>query len=155
MLILARNTSTGSLVPRPSQAPVFDCLQYARTVGEGLVNLTSWSMVQASYVVTLICIVMLGRRPILHSVLITKTRQALTENNTKRTKHIQARRNSSKGLPNDMCKISAVTKFSWRGEKAATFGFAMLAAEPAVLLQTRVCSRSRTCLSALWTGLHV
>ena len=28
-----------SLVPRPSPAPVFDCLQYAKTEGEGLVNL--------------------------------------------------------------------------------------------------------------------
>ena len=29
-----------SLVPRPSPAPVFDRLQYAKTEGEGLVNLT-------------------------------------------------------------------------------------------------------------------
>ena len=28
-----------SLIPRPSLAPVFDCLQYAKTEGEGLVNL--------------------------------------------------------------------------------------------------------------------
>ena len=59
------------------------------------------------------CIAMLGRRLILRSVLATKTRQVLTENNIKRTKHIQARRNSSKELLNDMCKISAVTKFSY------------------------------------------
>ena len=32
-----------SLVPRPSPAPVFDRLQYAKTEGEGLVNLTTWS----------------------------------------------------------------------------------------------------------------
>ena len=57
-------------------------------------------------------IAMLGRRPILRSVLATKTRQALTENNITRTKHIRARRNISEGLPNDMCEISAVTKFS-------------------------------------------
>ena len=63
----------------------------------------------------------------MRSVVATKTRQALTENNIKRTKHIQARRNSSEGLPNE---ISAVTKFSLRSEKAATFGFATLAAEP-------------------------
>ena len=30
-----------SLVPRPSPAPVFDCLQYAKTEPEGLVNLTT------------------------------------------------------------------------------------------------------------------
>ena len=30
-----------SLVPRPSPAPVFDRLQYAKTEGEGLVNLTT------------------------------------------------------------------------------------------------------------------
>ena len=31
----------GSLIPRPSPAPVFDRLQYAKTEGEGLVNLTT------------------------------------------------------------------------------------------------------------------
>ena len=30
-----------SLIPRPSPAPVYDHLQYAKTEGEGLVNLTS------------------------------------------------------------------------------------------------------------------
>ena len=100
-----------SLVPRPFLAPVFDRLQYAKTE-EGLVNLTTWSAAQASHVVTLICIAMLGRSLILSSVLATKTRQTLTENNINRTKHIWARRNSSKVLPIDMCKISAVTKFS-------------------------------------------
>ena len=30
-----------SLVPRPSPAPVFDRLQYAKTEPEGLVNLTT------------------------------------------------------------------------------------------------------------------
>ena len=54
--------------------------QYAKTEGEGL----------------------LGRRPILGSVLAMKTRQALTENIIKRTKHMRARRNSSEGLQNDM-----------------------------------------------------
>ena len=33
--------STISLVPRPSPAPVFDRLQYAKTEPEGLVNLTT------------------------------------------------------------------------------------------------------------------
>ena len=45
-----------SLVPRPSPPPVFDRLQYAKTEGEGLVNLSMWSAAQASHVVTLICI---------------------------------------------------------------------------------------------------
>jgi len=31
---------SGSLVPRPSIPPVFDCLQYAKTEREGLGNLT-------------------------------------------------------------------------------------------------------------------
>ena len=31
-----------SLVPRPSLAPIFDCLQYAKTEGKGLLNLTTW-----------------------------------------------------------------------------------------------------------------
>ena len=30
-----------SLIPRPSLAPVFDCLQYTKTESEGLVNLTT------------------------------------------------------------------------------------------------------------------
>ena len=36
--------SKHSLVPRPSLAPVFDHLQYAKTEPEGLVNLTMWSV---------------------------------------------------------------------------------------------------------------
>jgi len=35
-----------SLVPRPSLAPVFDSLQYAKTEQEGLVNLTTWFAAQ-------------------------------------------------------------------------------------------------------------
>ena len=31
-----------SLVPRPSYRPVFDCLQYAKTEGEGLVHFITW-----------------------------------------------------------------------------------------------------------------
>ena len=50
------------------------------------------------------CIAVLGRGPILHSVLATKMRQASTEEDIKRTKHIQARMNSSEGLPNVMWK---------------------------------------------------
>ena len=114
-MVLSPTGSSGycfSLVPRPSPAPVFDHLQYAKTEGEGLVNLTMWSAAQTSHVVTLICIAMLGRRPILRSELATKTRKVLTENTIKRTKHIWVRRNGSERLPNDVCEISAVTKFS-------------------------------------------
>ena len=57
-----------------------------------------------------ICIAMLGRRPNLRSELAMKTRQVLTENKIKCRKHIRARRNSSEGLQNYMCEISAVTK---------------------------------------------
>ena len=42
--------------------------------------------------------------------------------------HIRARKYSSEGLPNDMCEISAVTKFT--AKKEAAFGFATLAAQP-------------------------
>ena len=49
-----------------------------------------------------ICIAMLGRSPILCSLLATKMRQAPTENNIERTKHIRARRNSSEGLLNEV-----------------------------------------------------
>ena len=31
-----------SLVPSPSHGPVFDCLQYAKTEGEGLVHFITW-----------------------------------------------------------------------------------------------------------------
>ena len=46
-----------SLVSRPSLAPVFDRLQYAKTGGgrggkEGLVNLTIWSVAQTSHILT-------------------------------------------------------------------------------------------------------
>ena len=34
----ARVVAIHSLVPRPSHHPVFDCLQYAKTEGEGLVS---------------------------------------------------------------------------------------------------------------------
>ena len=58
----------GSFVPRPSPAPVFDRLQYAKTEPEGLVNLTA---AQASHFITLICMAVLRRRLMLRSVLAT------------------------------------------------------------------------------------
>ena len=60
------------------------------------------------------------------SVLATKMRQVLMESNIKHTKHIRARRNSYEGLPNDMCKISAVTKFSSCSKKVAASDSGML-----------------------------
>ena len=97
-----------------------------------------------------ICIAMLARRPNLRSELATNTRQALTENNIKCRKHIRARRNSSVGLPNYMCEISAVTKKANVAEKQPLLDLQRLQQNhpSAVSLQTQVCSRSRTCLSA-------
>ena len=65
----------------------------------------------------LLCIhvAMLEKRQIsVRSVLSMKTRQALMEKKKaiKCIKYIQAGRNSYEGLLNDMCEISAVTKFS-------------------------------------------
>ena len=40
-LLFPYHLPLSSLVPRPSPAPVFDRLQYAKTEGEGLVNLTT------------------------------------------------------------------------------------------------------------------
>ena len=39
-MVSSEKKGLSSLVPRPSPASVFDCLQYAKTEGEGLVNLT-------------------------------------------------------------------------------------------------------------------
>ena len=93
-----------SLVPRPSPAPIFDHLQYAKTEGEGLVNLTTWSVAQALHVVTLI---RYGEGPILRSVLATKTRQAPTENNIKRRKHIR-------GIAPKGCRMTCVKYLQWQ-----------------------------------------
>ena len=41
LLMYQQTTCSPSLVPRPSPAPVFDRLQYAKTEPEGLVNLTT------------------------------------------------------------------------------------------------------------------
>ena len=51
----------------------------------------------------------------MRSELAMKTRQALTENTIKHTKHIRARRNSSEGLPNDMREISAARLVMYTG----------------------------------------
>ena len=60
-------------------------------------NLTTWSAAWCHISSHFICMVVLRRRLILRSVLATKTRQVPTENNIKCTKHIRARRHSSKG----------------------------------------------------------
>ena len=86
----------------------------------------------------------------MRSVLATKTRQALTENTIKRTKHIRARRNSSERLPNDMCEICAVTNLANVAKKQPLLDLKHLQRNhpSAVLLQTWICCRGRTCLSA-------
>ena len=83
----------------------------------------------------------------MRSVLATKTRQAPTENNIKRTKHIRARRDSSEGLPNDMREMSPVTNVA---KKKPLLDLQCLQRNipSVVLLRTRLCSRGRTCLSA-------
>ena len=53
------------------------------------------------------------------TILATKIRQALMENNVRSMKHIWARRNTSKSLPNYMCEISAATKFTEHNQKEA------------------------------------
>ena len=82
-------------------------------------------------------------------ILATKTRKVLTENNIKRKKHIQATRNSSEGLPSDMCEIPAVTNANI-AKKEPLLDLQRLQRNhsSAVLLQTWVCPRGGTCLSA-------
>ena len=77
----------------------------------------------------------------MRSVLAKKTRQAPTENNIKRTKHIRARRDSSEGLPNDVANVA---------KKKPLLDLQRLqrSIPSAVLLRARLCSRGRTCLSA-------
>ena len=53
------------------------------------------------------------------TILATKIRQALTENNVRSMKHIWAGRNTSKSLPNHMCEISATPKFTDHNRKEA------------------------------------
>ena len=112
--------------------------------------LITYSVAQASHVVTLICIAMLRRRLILCSALAMVTRQELTENNIKCTKHIWARKDSSKRLLNDMCEISAVINLANVAMKKLLLDLQCLQRNhpSAVLLQTQLCSRGRTCLSA-------
>ena len=88
---------------------------------------------------------------ILHSVLDTKMGLAPMENNIKRTKHIRARRHRSEGLPNDKSEISTVTKFIANvAKKKPSLDLQLLEQNrpSVVLLQSRLCSRGRTCLSA-------
>ena len=96
-----------TLVPRPSSAPVFDCLQYAKTELEGLVNLTMWPAARMSYFIMPYRYGCAAEKTDL--TFSMKTRQVPTENNIKHTKHIRARRHSSKGLPNNSSELS----YSW------------------------------------------
>jgi len=72
-----------------------------------MVNIITWSAALVLHFVTLVCIAMLLRRPFLRSVISTKTSA-----DGERHHHIRARRHSSKGLLNDVCEMSAVTKCS-------------------------------------------
>ena len=83
----------------------------------------------------------------MHSVLAMKTRQALTENNIKRKKHIRARRNSSKGLPNDTCEISNLANIA-KKQPLLDLQHLHWNHSSAVLLQTQVCCIGRTCFSS-------
>ena len=87
----------------------------------------------------------------MRSVIATK--QALTENTIKRTKYIRARRNSSKRFPNEMCEISVltvVTNLANVAKKQPLLDLKRLQRNhpSVVLLQTWICCRGRTCLSA-------
>ena len=96
-----------------------------------------WS---AAHAIMCICIAMLGRRPILHSVLTTKMRQAPMENNIKHTKHIRAKRNSSEGLLNDMWNICS-DKILTKKKPLLDLQRLQWYHPSAVLLQTQLCSR--------------
>ena len=64
---------------------------------------------------------------------------------------IRARSYSSEGLPNDMREVSAVTKCSYNIAKKKPFLDLQCLQRnrpSAVLLQSWLCSRGRTCLSA-------
>ena len=69
-------------------------------VGEG----TCWREGCGTSIKHVITLYVQLRRLILCSVLATKTKRALMEN-INHTKHIRARRHSSKGLPNDMWNV--------------------------------------------------
>ena len=94
-----------SLVPRPSSAPVFDRLQYAKMDPEGLVNLTMWPAARTSHFVT----PYRYGRAAEKTDLTFCTRYEDEASVIMHTKHIRARRHSSKGLPNDLSELS----YSW------------------------------------------
>ena len=85
-LLILKNRSSGNTpvvvcimssadVPCPILPPVFDWLYYGKRREKAYGVFTKWSLAQASHVITLVCIAMLQRRSILHSVLATKTRR--------------------------------------------------------------------------------
>ena len=124
------------LTIKPSSSPpAFDHLQYDKKQQEGLVNLTTWT---AAWGVTFYKYSRGMENSILHSVLhvAMKMRQAAMENN-KHTNHIQGRRHSSEGLPNNLCEISAVWQDEANTAKKNPSG---------VLLQSWICHRGRTSL---------
>jgi len=62
--------------------------------------------------------------------------------------HIRARKYSSEGLPNDMCEISAVTKFTANKKPLLDLQRLQHNRPSAVQLQSWLYSIGRTCLSA-------
>ena len=94
----------GRLVPTPSWLQDLVTM-YDKMECKGVMNIITWSVAQALHFVTLVCIAMLLRRPILRSVLSMNTSA-----DGERHQHIRARRHSSKGLLNDMCEMSVVTE---------------------------------------------
>ena len=62
--------------------------------------------------------------------------------------HIRARKYSSEGLPNDMCEISAVTKFTANKKPLLDLQRLQHNRPSAVQLQSRLYSIGRTCFSA-------
>ena len=90
------------------------------------------------------CHTYIRRRLILCFVLAMKTRQVPTENNIN---HIRAKRNSSKGLPNEYCEMQW-QNFANIEKKKQLLDLQCLQQNhsSAVLLQTQLCSISRTCI---------
>ena len=101
----------GRLVPTPSWLQDLVTM-YEKMERKGVMNIITWSVAQVLHFVTLVCIAMLLRRPILCSVLSTNTSA-----DGERHQHVRARRHNFKGLLNDMCEMSAVTKCYSSGKK--------------------------------------
>ena len=81
----------GRLVPTPSWLQDLVTM-YEKMEREDVMNIITWSVAQALHFVTLVCIAMLLRRPILCSVLSTNTSA-----DGEQPQHVRARRHNFKG----------------------------------------------------------